>query len=103
MTTTDVRLVKVEARSYDHDASDRRRPTRYAVYLGDEKIGEVASRSTQSWRTDGRIRYSMRGFTRHWEGYLAAWPGHRAAVRGYTRADAVDSLVREHQAGKNLS
>ena len=91
-----IQLQQIPARSYQHAVGDKRRPTRYAVLVDGEKVGEVFSRSRDSWRVNGRrIRAGFRGFTRGWqaEDIRGNWIGsHRILFD--TRAEAVEELLQ---------
>lgn len=90
-----IRLEKIEAKPYEQRAvSDRKAPTRYAVYDDAVKLGEVGSYSQESWDTtpNGRIRTRMRGYTRTWK----VWDASGRVVYRYssTRERAVAELLR---------
>lgn len=91
MSEPAVSLVRVESLSYQHAVSDKRRPTRYEVYVNGVKIGEVYSHSDESWDVHGRIRTRMRGYSRSWRARVDG----RDVVRygAYTRQRAVEKLV----------
>lgn len=93
-----VSLRKVEARSYQHAVNDKRAPTRYEVSVDGVPVGEVWSRSTESWETTGRIRTRMAGFSRYWTAQsLPGVPLFASRYNG-TRAAAVARLVAHHEA-----
>lgn len=98
-----IHLEQIDAHGVGHAYSDKKEPTRYAVYVGKTKIGEVASHSEESWASSGRIRYRMRGYSRCWFGTLTgevhlSW--RRADSSGSTRQIAVDALVEKWRESK---
>lgn len=90
-----IRLEKIAARPYEQrPATDSREPTRYAVYDGAEKLGEVGTYSRESWATtpNGRIRTRMRGYIRTWRSWDAS--GRPLSRYSSSRERAVAELLR---------
>jgi hypothetical protein len=86
-------LKKVQPDMWQHSTYDKRQATRYAVYLGGRKLGEVYSRSEESWAKTGRIRTSFLGYSRSW-GAIAEGERRPATNYAYSRAIALEELVR---------
>lgn len=101
MTTNKFTFKKIDAQGANHAVGDPKPPTRYEVYVGDVKIGEVASCSEESWATSGRIRTRMLGYNRSWRGTLTgetyiSW--RRADGWASTRQWAAEELLRAYRA-----
>lgn len=94
-----VTLRQIEAKSYQHAVSDRRKPSRYEVLVDGVVVGEVATCSSESWdrSPNGRIHTRMRGYTRGWSGDI---DGRRVVAWAYSRRRAVEQLVEHYQAGR---
>lgn len=96
--TTDVQMKKITARTYDHAPGDSRPATRYEVSVSGIKVGEVYSRSTESWdlSPNGKIRTHFRGYSRTW-GALAV-NNAQVTRTASSRQRAVADLLRQSSA-----
>lgn len=94
-TVKDLRFVKVEPGSWQHTVADKRKPTKYAVYLNDELIGYVHTHSEENWRKAGRIRTSLIGFSRSWTSLDAT--GANIDRFHYNRTYAAEAVLRAHE------
>lgn len=88
-----MKFEKIEARGYNHDASDPREPTAYKVISSEDgqELGTVHSCSSESWRKVGRIRTRLLGYARWWE--AKDLDGKRVGYHWWTRHDAAKALA----------
>ncbi len=96
-----VTLRRIEAQEWNQRAvSDTRTPTRYEVLVDDVKVGEVFTRSSESWdrSRNGKIRTRFRGYSRVWR--ATSLDGTLVASFSDTRQHAVSKLLAHagHQA-----
>jgi len=81
---------KIAAHSFHHAVGDPAKPAAYRVLLNGESLGEVYTRSTESWRKHGRIRTGFRGYSRYWVAVPLTGKEDRF---NYSRAAAVEFLT----------
>lgn len=88
---------RIDAPSYNHSVSDRKKPTGYDVFLDGKLIGQVFSRSTESWQMGhgGRIRVRFLGQSRSWDAEV----GGKTDRYNYGRERAAEALKRYAETG----